>query len=366
MENQKLKELEGVLFNMLDEISNREVGEQKSSPTYEEKPAYTEEPVEQYIRQEPVQCNFNEGMMDKLREERKSPRVPKQCSASHIYKQNTLSFDNKPFEYKPLKHEVDWGTPFTEAREIKDKVTNFDKLNEFLINDIKETFGSLDRITSIVVASGMLIINKYQYYPVCKDEEYLRCLPFDCADYLRNGLIADMFDFKYLRGMHNLELFKVDSIQFFVTKVCSDLDISEKRVIPVVFSKIPSLKFLEIGDSYYRRPGTEVNSEADMLIDNVQRCLQIYEKYVLNNAHSFTGWMGNNLKSYACNKGNKKLVPYLGGIVTLGALTAVSGVITAGLHGIGKGVEGAANVKSKVSNFAKQGCKLFTDALKST
>lgn len=353
MADNRLDELEKALFKLFDDFTADTDGEPQGSPEYQEE--YT--PKEEVRHEIP---DYNRGMQEKLEQERKSSRVPKQLDESKIYKKNTLSFDNKTFEYKPLKRDIDWGIPFTEAIENKDKVQNLDKLNEILLRDIKDTFGSLDRITSIIVSSGMMIINKYQYYPLCDNEEYLRCLPFDCADYLRNGLVADIFDFKYLTRMTHLEVFKVDSVQFLVTKVAGDLDISEKKIVPAVFSRISSLKYLEVGDYCYKRPGTMINSEADLMIDHIQKFSQVYETYVLKNAHSFTSWMGNNLKSYACNKKHKKLIPFLLGTATLGTITLASGITTAGLHLAG----GTVKTGMKASGYIKQGFNMLKDAVK--
>lgn len=283
----------------------------------------------------------------KIEEERRSATQPKQCNDTVMYKKNTATFNGRPFEYKVLQKEANWGTAFTQSFSIDDKITNLDKLNEKLIEDIKLNFGDLSRITEVAVISGMLIINGVQYYPLCNDKAFLDGLPFDCADYFKSGLIAEIFDFGYLYYMPYLTSLKIDSMDFAVRKFAYDIGIKGTFRIPLVFKAFKNLKYFEIGDSFFEAPGRDVNAEVQEDIERHSRAAEIYDNFIIGNASSFRGWTFNNLKTYACNRGDKGFFRYSGGVIARGAMSLTAGVGELGLRGIGAVVKGGAHLLKK-------------------
>ena len=286
-----------------------------------------------------------------LEKERQSNKEPKQCDNSVMFKKNTATFNGQPFEYKVMQREVNWGTAFTKSFSMDDRITNFDKLNEKIIEDIKLAYGDLSRITDIAVISGMLIINGIQYYPLCKDKDFLNGLPFDCADYFKSGTIAEIFDFGYLYYMPYLTNLKIDSMEFITRKFAYDIGIEGKFKVPLVFKAFRNLKFFEIGDMSFVRPGKSNNTdeqEVGEIIERHSRASEIYDNYIANNADKFTGWTFNNMKTYACNRGNRGFLRYaVGTTVRTGAFVAV----------------GVGNLALKTGSWAvKKGAKLLKKA----
>lgn len=289
----------------------------------------------------------NEKMSRRLEDERKRPIQPKQCNTDVVFKKNTAMFNGKPFEYKVLQKEADWGTAFTKSFSMDDKITNLDKLNKKIIEDIRLNFGDLSRVTEIAVVSGMLIINGVQYYPLCRDKEFLDGLPFDCADYFKEGLIAEIFDFGYLNYMPYLTCLKIDSMDFVIRKFSYDIGIRGNFRVPLVFKNFKNLKYFEIGDTTFEAPGIDVNSEVQESIERHSRASDIYDSYIINNASSFRGWTFNNLKTYACNRGDKGFFRYSGGVLARGAMSVTAGVGELGIRSIGAVVKGGAHLLKK-------------------
>lgn len=293
----------------------------------------------------------SERAKKQLEKERQSSQQPKQCDNTVMFKKNTATFNGQPFEYKVMQREVNWGTAFTKSFTMDDSITNFDKLNEKIIEDIKLAYGDLSRITDIAVISGMLIINGIQYYPLCKDKDFLNGLPFDCADYFKSGAIAEIFDFGYLYYMPYLTNLKIDSMEFVVRKFAYDIGIEGQFKVPLVFKAFKNLKFLEIGDMSFVRPGKSTNideNEVEEVVERHSRASEIYDNYVAKNADSFTGWTFNNMKTYACNRGDRGFLRYaVGTTLRTGAFLAV----------------GAGNVALKTGSWVvKKGAKLLKKA----
>ena len=293
----------------------------------------------------------SERAKKQLEKERQSSKEPKQCDNTVMFKKNTATFNGQPFEYKVMQREVNWGTAFTKSFTMDDSITNFDKLNEKIIEDIKLAYGDLSRITDIAVISGMLIINGIQYYPLCKDKDFLNGLPFDCADYFKSGTIAEIFDFGYLYYMPYLTNLKIDSMEFITRKFAYDIGIEGKFKVPLVFKAFRNLKFFEIGDMSFVRPGKSNNTdeqEVGEIIERHSRASEIYDNYIANNADKFTGWTFNNMKTYACNRGKRGFLRYaVGTTVRTGAFVAV----------------GVGNLALKTGSWAvKKGAKLLKKA----
>lgn len=293
----------------------------------------------------------SERAKKQLEKERQSSQQPKQCDNTVMFKKNTATFNGQPFEYKVMQREVSWGTAFTKSFTMDDSITNYDKLNEKIIEDIKLAYGDLSRITDIAVISGMLIINGIQYYPLCKDKDFLNGLPFDCADYFKSGAIAEIFDFGYLYYMPYLTNLKIDSMEFVVRKFAYDIGIEGQFKVPLVFKAFKNLKFLEIGDMSFVRPGKSINTneeEVEETLERHARVSEIYDSYVAKNADRFTGWTFNNMKTYACNRGDRGFLRYaVGTTLRTGAFVAV----------------GAGNVALKTGSWVvKKGAKLLKKA----
>ena len=269
----------------------------------------------------------SERVKKQLEKVRQSSQQPKQCDNTVMFRKNTATFNGQPFEYKVMQREVNWGTAFTKSFTMDDSITNFDKLNEKIIEDIKLAYGDLSRITDIAVISGMLIINGIQYYPLCKDKDFLNGLPFDCADYFKSGAIAEIFDFGYLYYMPYLTNLKIDSMEFVIRKFAYDIGIEGQFKVPLVFKAFKNLKFLEIGDMSFVRPGKSINTneeEVEETLERHARVSEIYDSYVAKNADRFTGWTFNNMKTYACNRGNRGFLRYaFGTTLRTGAFVAV-------------------------------------------
>ena len=289
---------------------------------------------------------------ERVRNERRKPEQPKQCD-DIVFKKNTLMCNGQPFEYKVLQREVDWGIPFTKSFSMDSKINNLDKLNEKIIDDLVNIFGDLSRITEVAVISGMLIVNGVQYYPLCNNQDFLNGLPFDCLDYFKEGLIGEFFDYGYLTYMPNLVTLKVDSMEFAMRKLAPDLNLSGNFTVNGVFKRISSLKYLEIGDEGFTYPVKSKKSKKDdseSFEDRVsvyEKVDKMYNNFIVGNISTFRNWNFNNLKTYACNRGEKGFFRYSGGILMRGAGTALVGTGELGLRMAGGLVRGSFKLLKK-------------------
>lgn len=279
----------------------------------------------------------SDDMQDRIVKQMLKSEPPLQCSNPAMYKKNTATFKGKPFEYKVLKRDAQWGKAFMKASTMNDSITNLENLQEKIIVDLKIMYGSLSRITEIAVISGMLIINGTQYYPVCNDQEFLDALPFDCAEYLKEGLIAEIFDFGYLYSMPYLTTLKIDSLDFCVKRFSIDIGLEPKTFKPEqVYKKFRHLKYFEVGDyitDSITKGKDNVRLQRD--IEENTRFADFYDGYINSSSKAITSWSVDCLKTYATNRGSKGFLRYTCGTVARGIGVVASGIGTVGVMATG-------------------------------
>lgn len=290
-------------------------------------------------------------------EARKSAEQPQQTS-NYTFSKNSVRVNGSTLEYKVLKKDVDWGDAFNESKSMDDKITNLEKLQDKILEDLVLTFGSLDRIKTVVVVSGMMIVNGIQYHPVCRSEAFLNGLSLDCRWYLEAGLVAEIFDFGHLHKMPYLTTIKIDSMDFVTDRFAYDIGITGEFTLKAVFKLFRNLKLFEVGDITAKAPGVIVG-DADGRKEKLVRekvesrrfIKEAYDKYITANTKTFTGWTVNNLKTYACNRGDKGFFKYTGGIIARLGLSAVVGTGHLGLKAVGFVASGVFNtVKDAVKS----------------
>ena len=290
-----------------------------------------------------------------IAKEEKQKGNPEQCDNDVNYQKQKIKFGNRAVEYKVMKREADWGKSFIN-KGTTSKIENLENLNERIIKDIRNIFGSLDRITEIVVVDGLLILNGMQYYPISKDERFLSSLPFDCGEYFKDGVIAEIFDFGYLYQMQRLTSLKIDTMSFVERKLAYDIGITTVFRVELVFDALKSLKYLEIGNDVYHREdfyekdsskkGSKLSKKKGINeeLERRQRFSTLYDRYLTTNAKSLSSWSFNNLKTYANTRGDKGFLKYSGGVLARLGMTGVTSAGAVGVWGIGKIVKSVGNV----------------------
>ena len=117
-----------------------------------------------------------------------------------------------------------------------------------ITNRVVNTFGGLNRISSLRVLSDSLIINGSVFK--CKlSKNVLTSMPLDLRQQLNTGNEAVLFDYSMLESMDNLRTLEFDSKSFVYDNVSKALGYANSISVDKFFDDISSLQTLKI-DKY--------------------------------------------------------------------------------------------------------------------
>lgn len=243
----------------------------------------------------------------------------------------------KSIEYKLVRKNVDWGNQL--SADPEHFIDNIDKIRKLLSNDIRNHFGSWERVTSLAVVGGQLILNGILYVPTLHPD-YCNRFPLDIVEHIQGGCIAHLFDFGNLRQMHRLRSFICDDKNFYVTEIADDLNLGRRIGVSSLFNICPQLDEITIGQETLHRD--ELHTSKSKVIKDSVRLASLYSRltdnYKINvyaGTDGFQNFAFSNLRNYATNRGDKNIIRYCLGTTTLFGLAATAGVLNLGAHLVG-------------------------------
>lgn len=273
-----------------------------------------------------------------------SKSTDKHWKSNTMYKQDVLEVGGKDVKINRVKETPRWTLDLQDCVTNDDKARNFDQVRTKITEEIVNYFGGFNRIQKIYVNSLQLVINDVIYTPLLSDTILAR-LPFDSADYVKNGYLAPLFDWGYLTKMSSLSVLSVDDFDFAMQNIGSDLGKGRDFKPMSLFNTCKNLTYLELGVEVITYPLNTEDEKTAEAIKNVEEeahrygrfdamYTQCYEK-VGNILGGVRGWTVNNLKDYANNRGNKGIFKYTGGLLARAGVSAVAGTVELGVKGVG-------------------------------
>lgn len=273
-----------------------------------------------------------------------SKSTDKHWKSNTMYKQDVLEVGGKDVKINRVKETPRWTLDLQDCVTNDDKARNFDQVRTKITEEIINYFGGFNRIQKIYVNSLQLVINDVIYTPLLSDTILAR-LPFDSADYVKNGYLAPLFDWGYLTKMSSLSVLSVDDFDFAMQNIGSDLGKGRDFKPMSLFNTCKNLTYLELGGEVITYPLNTEDEKTAEAIKNVEEeahrygrfdamYTQCYEK-VGNTLGGVRGWTVNNLKDYANNRGNKGIFKYTGGLLARAGVSAVAGTVELGVKGVG-------------------------------
>lgn len=279
-----------------------------------------------------VMTTFNNN----LKSETKKTKKLKQYA---IAKQNTDYSNTYKKVSSIVKEPVDWGQVL--SKEAQNPEDAFNRLREFITNKIEEKYGGWSRITSIVVRDSCLVINNTMYVPVI-ESKYINAdiFPLDTLNYIKEGKLAYLFNWKSLKMMNNLYSVDIDDASFYVTTVGADLGFSRSIGVVSIFRSCRSLKVFTLGNETITRDNLNKPESAPIKtkVDTTKRFMNFSDGYSLNiyaGTNGIQSYMLNNLRQYATNRGNKGLFRFCTGTLVRAGLFTSAGVVNLATHMIG-------------------------------
>lgn len=261
-----------------------------------------------------------------------------------MYKQDVLDIGGRDVKINRVKETPRWTLDLQDCVTNDDKARNFDQVRTKITEEIVNYFGGFNRIQKIYVSSLQLVINDVIYTPVLSDAILAR-LPFDSADYVKNGYLAPLFDWGYLSKMNNLSVLSIDDFDFAMQTVGADLGKGRDFKPMSLFNVCKNLSYLELGGEVITYPLNTEDEKTAEAIKNVEEeahrygrfdamYTQCYEK-VGNTLGGVRGWTVNNLTTFANNRGNKGIFKYTLGLVGRTVVAGTAGAVELGVKSAG-------------------------------
>lgn len=273
-----------------------------------------------------------------------SKSTDRHWKSNTMYKQDVLEVGGKDVKINRVKETPRWTLDLQDCVTNDDKARNFDQVRTKLTEEIVNYFGGFNRIQKIYVNSLQLVINDVIYTPLLSDTILAR-LPFDSADYVKNGYLAPLFDWGYLTKMSSLSVLSIDDFDFAMQNIGSDLGKGRDFKPMSLFNTCKNLTYLELGGEVVTYPLNTESEEVAQSIQHIEEEARSYGKFdemytkcydrVGSTLGGFRGWTVNNLKDYANNRGNKGIFKYTGGLLARAGVSAVAGTVELGVKGVG-------------------------------
>lgn len=255
------------------------------------------------------------------------------------YDKDTAVFNGEKFPFKRVTRNVDWGNSFVTDYPYN----NLLKLKSLVTKGIEHGFGGFDRVTTLQVYQGQLIINGICYMPVISKENIDK-LPLDTAEYLQNNCLAYLFDWAYLPKLKNLDTIYIDDVNFYTSIVAVDLGRKRRITTNTLFKICKKLRKFVLGSDVICPDGKVEQEPITPELAKTAHFNGILDGYKSNFygcTEGFKEYAFNNLKNYATNRGDKKLVRYCGGVLSRFGVASFSALFDLSSHlvgGIFKGI----------------------------
>lgn len=156
--------------------------------------------------------------------------------------------DNETYKSAP---DTEFGEDI-ERIDYRGDINSLSNLVDLISNDIISKFGGLERIHSLKVIGGSIIINNYCYRCRIKDL-YAKNIPYDIRREINAGNIDKLFDYSLLRSMPHIRDLEFDSVSFVYDYVSGVLGYGNSISIDKFFRDFKTLQVLKVGSDTFDR-----------------------------------------------------------------------------------------------------------------
>lgn len=147
--------------------------------------------------------------------------------------------------------DTEFGSEF-EKIDYQEDINSYDDMVRIITEDVIKKFGGLDRIHSLKVVGGSIIVNGYYYRCKVKDM-FARNIPYDIRREINSGSIDKLFDYGCIRKMRHIRDLEFDSVSFVYDYVSGPLGFGNSINIPMFFRDFRSLQVLTVGRNRFTR-----------------------------------------------------------------------------------------------------------------
>lgn len=254
------------------------------------------------------------------------------------------------------------GMDFDEENEEL-SATTFANLINLVTNKVIATYGGLERINSLRVVGGALVVNGTVFRSkISKD--CIGLLPLDIRRQISSGNLADLFNYSALFSMPNLRGLSFDSTSFVYDTVAKAMGYGNNVGVDSFFDDLSSLQVLVIGNNKFTRQDYKKTMQENDVFKNQSNAVK-YASMCDNTLSKYTSKSWNFTKNMFNSK-NHGVFAKTFGVLFGTAATAATGVATLGA----KATRGVVNridkssKKRKTMDKAKSGFSAFKDGVK--
>lgn len=131
-------------------------------------------------------------------------------------------------------------------------IESYEDMMYIVTNDIIKKFGGLDRIHSLKVIGGSIVINGYYYR--CKIQDmYAKNIPYDVRREINSGSISKLFNYNLIFRMNHIRDLEFDSTSFVYDYVSSAMGFGSSISVDKFFNSLSTLQVLRIGKNKFTR-----------------------------------------------------------------------------------------------------------------
>lgn len=269
----------------------------------------------------------------------------KQANDETLYYKDKFSTKEGDITITTILKQADWDGYF-----CGDVEKDLDSLKSLVSRFISKNYGGFKNIRRIVVRDYRLIINNSSCIIPKLSKSCYKCLPVDSHNYIKNGALAQCFDWHYLVKMENLGVLDFDSGDFLHDWVLPDLGwggASGTNIYKALFYNIKCLREVTIMGETVTREDFEnmLKQEKETgevkgfsILDSLSRkarMKKIYRDTVSQDNEGFftklfagkspdlitpmdtlREWQWSTVKNYATNRGSKGFIRYSIGTVS--------------------------------------------------
>lgn len=266
-------------------------------------------------------------------------------------KKHTANFFSTPFEYLSYSDKKSFDINFSDDNTLESVAGNLVNLSRAILDDIYTMVGGAGRITTLMIMSGVIIINGVSYEPILP-EEYVQYIPIADRNSILSGYFADYINYNCLRDMKNLVSLSFDSKDFVYGTVRKHLGYNAYFEPKEFFNICKSLMNLQIGEIQITRA---TKDDFDDVFHIERRSSQIAD-WCTERLDAGFSYGVSSIKDFWSSRGEHKFLGNAWGLAWRSGLTLAVG---AGDLGLRTG-RGAVKLAGKIKN----GVNTLIDAMK--
>lgn len=234
-----------------------------------------------------------------------------------------------------------------------ESIESYENVVKSITKDVLSTFGGISQVTSFRCKGESIIVNGYPYK--CKiSSKTAMSLPYDIRARLGGSCIATLYDYRSLLAMKNLRSLNFDSVDFVYDYVSTTMGYGNRVSIDLFFRDISSLRELKIGNKTFTRDRYMEQlkgQDRDMFYQPklMKRTADFADNFIENSFKNSWAWTVDSAR-------NKKYsaMRRVTGVAAGTAVTAASGVASAGVKVTRKGLNALRRLSSGMSKVWKE------------